>query len=91
MLGLDVLQNFRNGLELGKQLEIKALLSAGHHLHRHGQSMSFVESGDDPGDGRATPGIEKLLVKFTIPFFKDLFPGNVVEGHGIGDGAVTVK
>jgi hypothetical protein len=32
-----------------------------------------------------------MFVEVAVPFGEDFFPGDVVQGHGIGDGAVAIE
>jgi hypothetical protein len=41
--------------------------------------------------GGATERVEMMFVKVAVPFGEDFFPGDVVQGHGIGDGAVAIE
>ena len=91
VLIVDVLDDFGDGLELREQFEIQALLADGDGVDGHLQPLSFVEGGDDFGDGSAAPGVKELFVKGAIPFGEGFFPGNVMQGHGVDDGAIAIE
>ena len=64
----------------------------GDLLDRHVERMALVEGGDDFADGHASPGVEERFGKEGAAVFSEgLLPGNVVQGHGVGDGAVHVE
>ena len=57
----------------------------------HVQALLLVERGEDFSDGHTAPGVEVIFGEVAAEGFKDMLPGNVVEGHGVGDGAVAVE
>ena len=91
VLRVNMLHHFRDRFQLRQQLEIDVLLSCGHRLHRHVQSLLLVEHGNDLRCRHAAQSVEELLVKCATPFPKGLLPGDVVQRHGIGNRAVAIE
>ncbi len=91
VLCVDVLEHLGNGLELWQQLVVEILLALGDGFDGHVEPVHSVERGDD-FDGRlAAPGVKEFFVKFAAPLAERLLPGDVVERHGVDDGAVAVE
>ena len=91
VLGLDELDNFGNGLEFGEEREVEILFVLGEGLRGHVEALHLVEVGYDIDRGLAAPGVEELFIEGAAVFAERLAPGDVVEGHGVGDRAVTVE
>ena len=91
MADCNMLQDFGNGLELRKNLEIELFLPSGDIFRWHLKPMFLIERGDDPGYRHTSPGIEETFTELAIPFREGLTPCYVVERHGIGNGAVAVE
>ena len=91
VLGDDVLEHLRNGLEVGKQLEVKVLFALGNGFDGHVKALHLVQRGDDFDRRLAAPGVEEIFVESATPFAERLLPGDVVQRHGVDDGAVAVE
>ncbi len=91
MLGEHVLEYAGDGFELGQLLVIKSLFACGKRFDGHFEAMHLIQVGDDFADWLPAPGIKELFVVAAVPLGESSFPGDVVERHGVGDGAVTVK
>ena len=73
-------------------LVVEALLAVGELGDGDGEMVAAVELGDDVVDGPATPGVEELLGEGGAAVLAEgAVPGDVVERHGVGDGAVAVE
>lgn len=88
---VDVPEDVGDGAELRQELLVDVLPAAGDDLDRHGQPLLLVEVDDDVRDRAATPGVEQVLRKGAFPLRQRPLPGHVVQGHGVGDGAVAVE
>ena len=66
-------------------------IATAHRFHRHRQSMPFIECGNNFGYGHAAPCVEEIFRKFAVPLLERLLPGQVMQGHGIGNSAVAVE
>ncbi len=54
--------------------------------------VALVEFGDNGIDGPAAPGIENFFGEGgTAVLAEGFIPGDEVEGHGVGDGAIAVE
>ena len=91
MLGVDVLEDFGDGLEAGKVREVEVLFAMGDSFDGHVEALHFVEPGNDLLWRHAAPGIEETFVEGAAPLAERFFPREVVEGHGVDDGAVAVE
>ncbi len=89
--GLDEFEDLGDWLQLREQLEVEIFLVLGEGFDRHVEAEHLVEVGNDFGNGLATPGIEEIFREGAAPFGERLFPGDVMQRHGVGDGAVTVE
>ena len=87
----DTFQNFGNGFELWENFEVISFLAFGHLRDRHLEALLFVQAGDDFGDGHASPSVEDGFAEYAVPFRECFAPGDIVERHGIGDGAITIE
>jgi hypothetical protein len=86
-----MLKDWRDGFELGKQFVIEGFFAGGERFDGHLESVHLIQVGDDFADWLSAPRIEKFLVVVAVPFGERFFPCDVMEGHGVGDGAVTVE
>jgi hypothetical protein len=86
-----VLQYFRDYFQAGKLREVEGLLSNGEGVDGHVEGVNLIEVGDDIANGFAAPRVEKIFREIAVPFGEGGFPGAVVKGHGIDDGAVAVE
>ena len=68
MLGVNVFQDFGNSSKPGKKFVVEEFLAALDRFNRHGQTIFFIQRGNDFGDGHPSPLIEVLFVKLAIPF-----------------------
>ena len=91
MPGVDVFEDFGDGFQLWKEFVVQLFFARADGFDGHAQAVLFVEHGDDFGDGGATEKVEMMFVEVAVPFGEDFFPGDVVQGHGIGDGAVAIE
>ena len=89
--GVDVFEDLGDGLERGQKREVEVLLVLRDDSDGHVEAVHLIQRGDNFDRRLATPGIEKSFVKGAIPLGECLRPGDVVEGHGVGDGAVAVE
>jgi hypothetical protein len=88
----DLLENFGDGGEFGEELVVEALLAERDFFDGHGERVAAVERRDDFGNGHASPGVEEVFGEVgAAAFGEGLFPGDVVERHGIGDSAIHVE
>src|SRR5262245_53286122 len=55
------------------------------------QSMLFVQKRDYLHDGEASPRIKLVFGESAIPCGEGISPSNIVQGHGIDDGAVAIE
>ena len=86
-----MLEDLGDRLELWEQFEVEILLVLGEGFDGHVEAVHLVEVGNDFDGGLAAPGVEELFIKDAAPLAERLLPGDVVEGHGVGDGAVAVE
>jgi hypothetical protein len=91
VLGVNVLENLRNGLEFGQQLVVKILFADAERTDGHVEAVHGVEGRDDGVHGHAGPGVEERLVEGAAPLGERGLPGDVMQRHGVDDGAVAVK
>ena len=88
----DLFEDFGDGGEFGEEVVVEAFFAMGYFFDGHVEAMALVEGGDDFADGHASPGVEERLGKEGAAVFgKGLLPGDVVQGHGVGDGAIHVE
>ena len=80
-----------NGLELREKREVEILLVLGEGFEGHVEALHLIEVGDDFDGGLAAPGVEELFIEGAAVFAERLVPGDVVQRHGVGDGAVAVE
>ena len=73
------------------EVEEEGFLAVGDLLDRHGEALIAVEGGDDFSDGPSAPGVEEVFGEGAAMLGEDGGPGEVVEGHGVGYGAVAVE
>ena len=91
LLGIDVFEHFGNGLELREKPVVETLFALGDGFDGHLEAVQLVQRRDD-FDGRlAAPGVEEIFVESTAPLAERLLPRDVVERHGVDDGAVAVE
>ena len=89
---VDLLEDLGDGLELVDEFVVEALFAMGELGEGDGEVVAVVEFGDDGVDGATTPGVEELFGEGGAAVFVEGFvPGDVVQGHGVGDGAVAVE
>jgi hypothetical protein len=74
-----------------KQAQVEVFLADSNGLDRHLEDALPVEGSDDFVHGLAAPGIEELFAELAVPFAQRLFPGDVMQRHGVGDGAIAVE
>ncbi len=92
VLEADLFEDLGNGLDLVDALVVEALFAVGELVDGDGEAVAAVELGDDGVDGHASPGVEELLGEGGAAVLAEgAVPGGVVEGHGVGDGAVAVE
>ena len=92
MLEVDLLEDLGDGLELVDEVVVEALFAVGEFLEGDSEAVAAIELGDDGVDGAAAPGVEKLLGEGgAAVLVEGLGPGDEVDGHGVGDGAVAVE
>ena len=91
MLGENVLEDCGDGLELRKQFEIEGFFAGGERFDRHVEAVHLIQIGNDFANRLAAPRVEKFLIVVAVPFGEGFLPGDVREGHRVGDGAVAVK
>ena len=64
----------------------------GEFFDGDGGAIAAVEVVDDGVDGAAAPGVEEFLGEGGAAVLGEgAGPGDEVEGHGVGDGAVAVE
>jgi hypothetical protein len=92
VLEVDLLEHFGDGLELVDEVVVEALLAMGKFIDGNGEAVALIELCDDVTDGHATERVEKFLGEVGAAVLGErLAPGDVVERHGVGDGAVAVE
>ena len=92
MLEVDLFEDLGDGLELVDEVVVEALFAVGELGDGDGEAIAAVELGDDGVDGAAAPGVEELLGEGgAAVLVEGLGPGDEVDGHGVGDGAVAVE
>ena len=92
VLEVDLLEDLGYGLELVDEVVVEALFAVGELFDGDGEAVALVELGDDCADGHAAEGVEELLGEIGAAILGErLGPGDVVERHGVGDGAVAVE
>jgi len=92
VLEMDLFKDLGDGLELVDEVVVEALFAVGEFLNGDGEAIAAVELGDYGVDGAATPGVEELLGEGgAAVLVEGLGPGDEVDGHGVGDGAVAVE
>ena len=92
VLEVDLFEDLGDGQELVDEVVVEALLAVGELVDGDGEAVALIELGDDVADGHAAEGVEELLGEVSAAVLgKGLGPGDVVEGHGVGDGAVAVE
>ena len=74
-----------------KILEVEAFFAVGHFFHGHVQALLFVEALNDFGYGYTSLVIKKIFAEFAPMFCEGFAPGDVMKGHGIGDGAIAIE
>jgi len=92
MLEADLFEDLGDGLELVDEVVVEALFAVGELGDGDGEAVAEVELGDDDVDWATTPGIEELFGEGgAAVFVEGLGPGDEVDGHGVGDGAIAVE
>jgi hypothetical protein len=92
VLEVDLFEDLGDGLELVDEVVVETLLAVGELIDGDGEAVALVELGDDVADGHAAEGVEELLGEVGAAVLGEgLGPGDVVERHGVGDGAVAVE
>ena len=91
VLRIDVLKDFRDRLELRQQAEVEAFLARADGFDGHGETLHGVQRGDDFVHRLAAPCVEQRFIEGAIPFRQGGLPGDVVQRHGVDDGAVAIK
>ena len=91
MSGVDVFEDFGDNFQLRKKLVVQLFFAGADGFDGHAEAVLLVEHGDDFGDGSASERVEMALVEVAVPFGEDFLPSDIVEGHGIDDGAVAVE
>ena len=74
-----------------EEREVEALLALGDGFGGHVETLHLIQRGDDFDSRPAAPGVEKGLIESATPLAERLLPRDVVERHGVDDGAVAVK
>jgi hypothetical protein len=80
-----------DGADAGDEAEVKLFLVIGGGLDGEVVGMALVEDFDDLGGGDAGHFVEKGFGKLDAVLAEGFDPGFVMEGHGVGDGAVAVE
>ena len=92
VLEVYLLEDFGDGLELVDEVVVEALFAVGKLVDGDGEVVAAVELGDDVADGHAAPGVKEFFGEVGAAVLGEgLGPGDVVDGHGVGDGAVAVE
>ena len=92
MLEVDLLEDFGDGAELVDEAVVEGLFAVREFFDGDGEVVAAVEFGDDGVYGAASPGVEEFFGEGGAAVLAEGFvPGNEVEGHGVGDGAVAVE
>jgi hypothetical protein len=90
--GVDVFEDLGDGDELGEEGVVDVFLADGEGGDVDGEAVAAIELGDDVADGPAAPGVEEIFGERGAAVLAESFvPGDVVEGHGVGDGAIAVE
>ena len=79
------------GLRCGQLLEVEILFALGDGFDWHIEPVHLVQRGDNLNRRLAAPRIEELFIERAAPLAQRLLPGDVVERHGVDDGAVAVE
>ncbi len=88
----DLLEDLGDGGELREKFVVEILFAVGDFFDGHGEGVTLVERGDDAGDGPSSPRVEEVFGEVVAAVFGEgLLPGEVVQGHGVGDGSVHVE
>ena len=92
VLEVDLFEDFGDGLKLVDEVVVEALFAVGELFDGDGEVVAEVEFGDDGVYGAATPGVEEVFGEGgAAVLVEGLGPGDEVDGHGVGDGAVAVE
>ncbi len=87
----DVLEHFGDGGELRQSLMEIALLDFSCFGDGEGEALGLAQVGQDLLHWAPAPGVEKLFGKLAVQSIERAPPSEVVERHGIHDGAVAVE
>jgi hypothetical protein len=92
VLEVDLFEDLGDGLELVDEFVVEALLAVRKLFDGDGEAVAVVEFGYYGVDGPAAPGVEELLGEGGAAVLAEgAVPGDVVERHRVGDGAVAVE
>lgn len=92
VLEVNLIEDLGDRAELIDEAIVEALLAVGEFLDGDREAIAAVELGDYGVDGATTPGVEEFLGEGGAAVLAEgLGPGDEVDGHGVGDGAVTVE
>ena len=91
MLVINVFPHFRDTLQLGKVFEVEFLFSFRDFGDRHMNALFATEKLNYVNDRKPAQFVEALFSELTSPFAERLLPGDVVQRHGVRDGAIAVK
>jgi len=92
VLEVDLFEDLGDGAELIDEAIVEAFFAMGELGDGDGEAVAAVEFGDDGVDGAAAPGVEELFGEGGAAVLAEgLGPGDEMDGHGVGDGAVAVE
>lgn len=91
MTGLDDVEDFRHSDQARQVLVVEVLLADGDFFDGHAEAVALIERGDDFMHGHSAPLVEEVFGEVAAVLAERLLPGDVVQGHGVGNGSVAVE
>ena len=91
MLVVNVLQDFWDTLQFGEVFEVEFLFSLCNFGDGHINALFATEKLNYVNDRKPAQFVEALFGELASPLAERLFPGDVVQRHGVRDGAIAVK
>jgi hypothetical protein len=88
---VDVRDDGGDGLYLVEHLEVELLFAVDDSGRVEVIAEALVEHFDGAREGDAAPGPEEVFGEIAAGFADGLLPGDEVQRHGVGDGAVEVE
>ena len=91
MAGVNVVKHARDRLELRQPRQVETFFAPYDVEDRHAQAEALVEHLDCPWQRDASPRVEQIFGKVPAVLFDRLPPAEIVQRHGVGDGAVEIE